>query len=161
MIVFRVEHADGKGAYTDRWGWDDPPAYIREIATSHHLPVDPHPAPWDDGIDHVDDRDFFACQSPEHLLAWFFRDGPEDARRLASRRMRVVVYEVRKKHVQLGRRQCTFRKDEAAVVGRWEPQAFFDEFQPGPHVHWDQVGLLLEHDSPSWGPSSSSTNKEN
>ncbi|AVR56718.1 hypothetical protein QDW26_gp52 [Microbacterium phage Didgeridoo] len=132
MNVFRVEHADGKGAYHDRWGWEpgDQPAYLRDITNSHKLPVDPHPAPYEDGIDHVDDRDFFACQSPEHLLAWFFRDDREDARRLAERRMRIVVYEVEDKFIQLGGRQCTFRKDEARVVGRWNPQDFLEEFRP-------------------------------
>ncbi|QXN73549.1 hypothetical protein SEA_ABIGAIL_49 [Microbacterium phage Abigail] len=132
MNVFRVEHAGGKGAYHDRWGWapGDQPAYLRDIAISHHMPADPHPSPFDDGIDHVDDEDFFACQSPELLLAWFFRDDREDARRLAERQMRIVVYEVDDALVQLGGRQCTFRKLEARVVGRWNPQEFLEEFRP-------------------------------
>lgn len=132
MNVFRVEHSDGRGAYQGRWDWPrhDQPAFIRDLNSSHTLPVDPHPSPYDDGIDYIDDYDYFACQSPELLLAWFFRDDREDARRLAERRMRIVVYEVDDALVQLGGRQCTFRKMEARVVGRWNPQEFLEEFRP-------------------------------
>lgn len=144
MNVFRVEHADGKGAYHDRWGWDpgDQPAYLRDLNSSHTLPEDPHPSPYDDGIDEVDYYDYFACQSPELLLAWFYRDGKDDARRLAMRNMQIVVYQVAKKYVQLGGRQCTFRKAEAQVVGRWNPQDFLEEFQPRQGVRDRLFGVL-------------------
>ncbi|WNT44442.1 hypothetical protein SEA_NICKY22_51 [Microbacterium phage Nicky22] len=144
MNVFRVEHADGRGAYQGRWDWDrnDEPAYIRDLNSSHYLPVDPHPSPYDDGINYVDDYDYFACQSPELLLAWFYRDGNEDARRLSDRGMRIVVYQVAKKHIQLGGRQCTFRKMDARVVGRWDPRDFLKEFQPRQGVRDQLFGVL-------------------
>jgi hypothetical protein len=139
MIVFRVEHSDGKGPYADRWAWptrEEAPAFIRDIANSHELPGgDPHPSPWDDGLPGgIDNDEFFACHRIDLLLAWFFREGATDARKLAQVGLEVVVYEVRKRDVRKGGRQCVFFRDRAQVVGRWNPMAFFDEFHPGPHV---------------------------
>ncbi|UKH48485.1 hypothetical protein QDW18_gp48 [Microbacterium phage Katzastrophic] len=131
MIVWRLEFPDGDGAYGSRWGWpqDDKPRFLRDMYWKPEMGPDPHPAPSEDGLEGLQSSEFFGFVSPEQMLDWFFRDGEEDARRYQSRDLRVVVYQVRRRHVREGGRQCVFYRREARVVGRWDPREFLDEFQ--------------------------------
>ncbi|UGL61860.1 hypothetical protein SEA_FRANKLIN22_47 [Microbacterium phage Franklin22] len=131
MLVWRLEFPNGDGAYQGRWDWpqDDKPRFLRDMYWKPEMGEDPHPAPSEDGLGYVDHLEFFGFVSPEQALAWFFRDGREDARRYAMRGMQIVVREVKRRHVREGRRQCVFKKHESRVVGYWPPQQFLDNFQ--------------------------------
>ena len=133
MIVWRLQFPDGRGAYQGRRDWptNDKPAFLRDIYGSRDLPGgDPHPAPGEDGLDYIEHHEFFGFVSPDQLLAWFYRDGEEDARRYHSRSMQITVWDVKRRHVRQGGRQCVFNKGEAQLVGRWNPHEFLDHFQP-------------------------------
>lgn len=134
-VVWRMEFPNGTGPYQRRWEWPDgdKPAFLRDLYKRWDSPADdPHPGPNDDGLGYIEDGEFFGCATPEQVLAWFFRDGNEDARRYANTGMEVTVWEVRGKYVRKGRRQCVFLKREARLIGRWNARAFLQEFGPRP-----------------------------
>lgn len=129
MIVWRLEFPDGSGAYQGRWEWktDDKPAFLRDMYWAGDGP-DPHPAPSEDGLGYIEHSEFFGFVSTDQVLAWFFRDHEEDARRYASRGMTVTVWEVDEVFVRQGHRQCVFTRSQASLVGRWEPAQFLAQF---------------------------------
>ncbi|AXH47342.1 hypothetical protein SEA_EDEN_47 [Microbacterium phage Eden] len=141
MLVWRMEYPDGGGAYQNRWEWpeEDRPSYLRDMYRrwADRGEEDPHPAPYEDGLGgYTRSEEFFGCSTPEQVLAWFFRDGREDARRYSSKGMRIILFEVRKKFVRKGGRQCVFVKRKARMVGRWEPSEFLVHFGPREASEW-------------------------
>lgn len=89
---------------------------------------DPHPAPGEDGLGYIEHHEFFGFVSTDQVRAWFFRDGDDDARRYQSRGMQITAWDVKRRHVREGRRQCVFVKHKAMLVGRWDPHPFLAQF---------------------------------
>ncbi|QED11469.1 hypothetical protein SEA_VITAS_46 [Microbacterium phage Vitas] len=119
-IVYRVEDLDGNGPYQQRWKWADAgiekPAFLRDVSDSNKYNPDPHPAPYEDGIENVDFEDVFGFRTLTMLGAWMLREKADDAHRLDQMGFQVGVYECLHEDVREGSRQCVFRKKRAAKV---------------------------------------------
>ena len=57
--------------------------------------------------------------------------------------LQVTVWDIKRRHVRQGGRQCVFNKGEAQLVGRWNPHEFLDHFQPSRGVlslrEWSKI----------------------
>lgn len=134
MLVYRVETEEGEGAYAARHRFGERPTYLRDMYREYE-DYDPHPGPYDDGLGYTHSSEHFGGQSPAHIAEWFFRE-QSDARLIAEAQLFVSVYQVRRRFVREGGRQCVFVRDKALLVGRWTPQDFLDHFLPSWGVRW-------------------------
>lgn len=124
-IVYRVEDVNGEGPYQSKYanGWLDhfgaestAPAFIRDLYTSDAMDPDPHPSPYNDGIDgRINHDEFFGFHTLTSLAAWMLRE-PEDAHKLNIAGYHVSVFEVDRHDVRVGSRQVVFTRRRASKV---------------------------------------------
>lgn len=123
MKIYRVEDAQGYGAYAVFSLWKsaanlakdrDLPSWRRDQWVSDQWSIpDPHPAPSADGLGRIKDDEHFGFADLKTLKGWMFRE-PEDGMKMEKLGLLVSVYEVPKRTVRIGGRQCVFRKDGEA-----------------------------------------------
>lgn len=107
MLVHRIEHMEtGQGPFSSGG------AIVHSCPHTGHSPG-LMPMPNNDGIEHVDDDDYFGFTSLDDLRRVF---GPYQCSQGAVDGFAYVVYEVEPSKVKVGRSQCCFKRADAKEV---------------------------------------------
>ena len=105
--VYRVERDDGAGPYRTLTYEN-----IHDDDYSETYRGGRRPSPWDDGLERVQESDYFAFVSLCQLRYWF---NERDRTLLASHGFHIAVYRVATHLVRRGGCQCIFCKSQATL----------------------------------------------
>ena len=79
------------------------------------------PAPWNDGISYYSKDHYFGFQNLEELKRWFTQ---KDRKSFRKNKYRICVYEVKEKHLIIGKKQVAFIKNKSKRKEILDPLTF-------------------------------------